>query len=61
MIDKHGVPIGQWALLYQALLAVSMNTIALRMCVCVDDWTSQRAIIASNDHFWIKPILICLF
>ena len=48
IIDKYGVSISQWTWLYQAFLEVSMNKIALWIYVCADDWTSERAIIASN-------------
>ena len=36
--------------MYQALLEVSMNKIALLINVCADDWTAEKAIIASNEH-----------
>ena len=48
IIDKYGVLITQWTWLYQALSEVSMNKLALWINVCVDDWTAERAIIASN-------------
>ena len=48
IIDNYGVPISQWTWLYQLLLEVSMNKIALWINVCADDWTVERAIIASN-------------
>ena len=46
--DKYGVPISKWTWLYHALLEVSMNGLALWINVCADDWTTERAIIASN-------------
>ena len=42
IVDKYGVPIGQWACLYQALSEVSMNKIALWINVCSDDWTAKH-------------------
>ena len=48
IIDKYGVLITQWTWLYQALSEVSMNKLALWINVCVDDWTAERATIASN-------------
>ena len=34
-----------------SIIAVSMNKKALCVRVAVDDWTVERAIIASNDSF----------
>ena len=48
IIDKYGVPISQSAWLYQPLLEVLMNKIALWINVCADDWTDKRGIIGSN-------------
>ena len=48
-IAKYGVPTNQWTWLCQALLDVSMNTIALWMHVCIDDWSAESAIKASNE------------
>ena len=45
---KYGVPISQWAWLYQALLEVSMNKLELWINVCADDWITERMIITSN-------------
>ena len=55
IIDKYGVLISQWIWLYQALLEVSMNKIALWLNFSADDWTAKRTTIASNMseyHFW---------
>ena len=49
IIDKYDFPFSQWAWLYQTLLEVSMNNIAVWINVCADDWTAKRAIIASNE------------
>ena len=46
IIAKCGVLIREWCGLYYALLDVSMNNKAL--FVIVNDWTAERAIIASN-------------
>ena len=46
---KCGVPTNQWTWLCQALLEVSMTTIALWICVCADDWAVELAVKASND------------
>ena len=48
IIDKYTTLIRQCAWLYQVLLEVSMNKKALWINVCADDWTAERAIIASN-------------
>ena len=48
IINKYGVQVSQRAWLYQSLLEVSMNIIALCINVCEDNWTAERAIIASN-------------
>ena len=45
---KYGVPNNQWTWLCQALLEVSMTTIALWICVCADDWAAELAVKASN-------------
>ena len=45
---KYGVPTNQWTWLCQALLEVSMTTIALWICACVDDWAAELAVKASN-------------
>ena len=50
-IDKYGILINQWAWLYQALLEVSLNIIALWISIDVDYWTAEMAVIASNE--WI--------
>ena len=55
IIDKYGVRISQWAGLYQPLLEVSMNKIALWINICTDDWTAERAIILSNE---VRKILV---
>ena len=47
---KCGVPTNQWTWLCQALLEVSMTTIALWICVCADDWAAESAVKASNDE-----------
>ena len=53
---KYGVPTNQWTWLCQALLEVSMTTIALWICVCADDWAAELAVKASNAHFfWKQP------
>ena len=49
LTSKYGVPINQWAWLYQALLEVSMNKIALWINACADDWIVERTIIVSNS------------
>ena len=49
-IAKYGVRTNQWTWLYEALLEVSMTTIALWICVCADDWAAESAIKASNDQ-----------
>ena len=49
LTSKYGVPINQWAWLYQALLEVSMNKIALWINICADDWTVGKTIIVSNS------------
>ena len=49
IVDKHGIPISQWALLCQVLLEVSMNKIALWINVCADDWRAKMSTIANND------------
>ena len=46
---KYAVPNNQWTWLCQALLEVSMTTIALWICVCADDWAAELAVKASND------------
>ena len=43
IIDKYDVPISQWTWLYQTLLKVPMNMIALSINVGEDDWTAERA------------------
>ena len=45
---KYAVPNNQWTWLCQALLEVSVTTIALWICVCVDDWAAELAVKASN-------------
>ena len=52
-IDKYGILISQWTWVYHALLEVSINKIVLWIYVCADDWTAERAIIASNEHEFI--------
>ena len=47
-IDKYGVPTNQWTSLYEALLEVCMNKIALSIHVCADDWMAESVINASN-------------
>ena len=47
---KYGVSTNQWTWLCQALLEVSMTTIALWICVCADDWAAELAVKASNDY-----------
>ena len=52
IIAKYGVLISKWGGLYYAfvhVLEVSINKIALWKNLHVDDWTVERAIIASND------------
>ena len=49
IIAKYGVLIREWGGLYDTLLEVSMNKIALWLKFLVDDWTAELAIIASND------------
>ena len=49
IIVKHGVLISEWGGLYFALLEVSLSKIALWKNVCVDDWTDELAVIASNE------------
>ena len=49
IIDNYGLVISQWTWLYQALLEMSMNKIALWITVHAGDWTAERAIIASNE------------
>ena len=46
IIDKYGVPISQWAYLYQELNIGGVNE--LWKNIHADDWTAKRAIIASN-------------
>ena len=46
---KYAVPNNQWTWLCQALLEVSMTTIALWICVCADDWAAELAVKASNE------------
>ena len=48
-MDKYGVIISQLDCLYQALLQMYMNKIALWIRVGVDDLTAETAIIASNE------------
>ena len=57
---KYGVSTNQWTWLCQALLEVSMTTIALWICVCADDWAAELAVKASNGPFPIAhlPIFI---
>ena len=50
IIDKYGVLINQRYWFYPALLEVSRKKIALWINVCADDWTAERAIIASDDN-----------
>ena len=49
IIDKYVIQISQWAWLYQALLEVSVNKIALWINVGTDDWSTERAILPSNN------------
>ena len=34
-----------------SIVEVSVNKVPLKIRVSADDWTSERAIIASNDYF----------
>ena len=49
-LDKYGIWTNQWTCLYQALMKVSMNKIALWIRVFADDWASKSAIKANNVH-----------
>ena len=48
IVDKYDVPNNQWAWLCQVLSEVSMNTIALWLNVCADDWPAEMSTIPSN-------------
>ena len=48
-------------LIVSALSKVSMNKIAVWINVCVDDWTAERAIIASNELFNTWPVVSSSF
>ena len=56
IINRYCVPVRQWTWLYQALSVVSMNKIALWINVCAHDWTTKRAIIASDETRVLIPL-----
>ena len=45
---QYGYPIRKMSFDVSSIFGVSMNKIALWISVRVDDWTAERAIIASN-------------